>query len=205
MFEKDHATLVNRMLSGEISEEEYAEKMKELAALEKKEMAKSKKKGKTKVVDKQVVKEEEKPAKVDVMQGATFEVFIPEHDMPYKDQAWPVCSRNLTYNVERVANPSRAKDILVRLLGYGEGESQLCTVYECVTYDTITADLKCIGYIVKDNQASKLSTFFSRELLEKKGIKIAAVRKACKKGLEKHREDVKARLESAKAEKAAEA
>ena len=129
--------------------------------------------------------DEDKPVpkkKIDYAELVSINVHVPEHNIHYKEQDWPVCERNLTYSLRRVSVTKREVDIM-KEVGFEREEGVVYRVYEIVTYDKITNDLTRIGYVIRSSK-KKVFTFLNIELLKKHQINISKVEKSLKKELQ---------------------
>lgn len=74
------------------------------------------------------------------------------HEIPYKEQLWPVPSRVVVYEVELVTKPMVAKNISYEVNGKSEDEANKAyngdtMYYRIVTYENVKSDVRIIGYI----------------------------------------------------------
>lgn len=74
------------------------------------------------------------------------------HEIPYKEQLWPVPSRVVAYEVELVTKPMVAKNISYEVNGSSEDEANKAyngdtMYYRIVTYENVKSNVRVIGYI----------------------------------------------------------
>lgn len=101
-----------------------------------------------KVVDKIAIKPEFSKFKESDELNVTFNY----HEIPYKEQLWPVPSRVVVYEVELVTQPMVAKNISYEVNGRSEDEANKAyngdtMYYRIVTYENVKSDVRVIGYI----------------------------------------------------------
>lgn len=101
-----------------------------------------------KVADKIVIKPEFSKFIDSVEVNVTFNY----HEIPYKEQLWPVPSRVVAYEVELVTQPMVAKNISDEVNNKSEDEAKKAydgdtMYYRIVTYENVKSDVRVIGYI----------------------------------------------------------
>ena len=114
-----------------------------------------KKKGRAKA------KKEEKPKKREEvpmlekfsrLKSSTMNVTFNQHDIPYKEQLWPIPPRTVEYQVELVKSPKISYDIAQMFVGKSDVEKEKAysgnvRYFKVVTYESVLIPLVTIGYI----------------------------------------------------------
>lgn len=112
-------------------------------------------------------------------------VVFGNHDIPYKEQLWPVPERIIVFNVERIDIPkvalNAAEAIHKDLTDEQKSEVKNGTIryYKIVTYEAIPADSNYLGYVeVRPNATTKI--YLRDNILKLRKVDKKAVTKAVK-------------------------
>lgn len=115
-------------------------------------------------------------------------VVFGNHDIPYKEQLWPVPERTIVFNVERIDIPkvalNAAEAIHKDLTDDQKSEVKNGKIryYKIVTYEAIPADSNYLGYVeVRPNATTKI--YLRDNILKLRKVDKKAVTKAVKKAI----------------------